>query len=262
MHRIILVAVGMLTPVFVSCSSPSQNQIVEAIQKDPKILADAIKKDPQAFKEAIQFAQEHLRKEHMKEQEELAAKEQEKRIDDPLKPELTSAQAYRGPASAPVLIVEYTDFECPYCSRGAESMKAVLQKYEGKVRVTLKHLPLPFHKMAKPAARYFEAVRLQSPEMAWKFHDKVFGNQGGLRDKGEDFLLATAKEVGADVAKLKKELKDSKIDKKIDADLKEAREFGFSGTPSFLVGGVPVRGALPPEAFGQVIERVLAKRKG
>jgi protein-disulfide isomerase len=249
-----------LTLGLISCNKPSGEQLAKAIKENPSLLADAIKKNPEAFKDALMSAQQQLQKERAKEQQEEAAKEQEKHFAEPLQPQLTADQVFKGDEKAKLVIVEYTDFECPYCSRGAQTMDEVLKKYSGKVKVTVKHLPLPFHPNAMPAARYFEAVRMQSPAAAAKFHDAVFGNQGELRQGGEKFLEAQAVKAGAKLAKLKTDLKADSITKKIDADMAEARTFGFRGTPSFLVGGVPVRGALPPEEFAKIIDRILNKK--
>ncbi len=249
-----------LTWGLTSCTRPSGEQLAKAIKDNPTILADAIKKNPEAFKEALMSAQQFLQKERAREQQEEASKEQEKHFAEPLQPNLSAEQVYKGDEKAKLVIVEYTDFECPYCSRGAQTMDEVLKKYTGKVKVTVKHLPLPFHPNAMPAARYFEAVRMQSPKAAAKFHDAVFGNQGELRQGGEKFLEAQAVKAGAKLPKLKADLKSDSITKKIDADMAEARNFGFRGTPSFLVGGVPVRGALPPEEFAKIIDRILNKK--
>lgn len=244
------------------CTKLTQEQVLQAIKDDPTLLANAIKKNPEAFKEAFQAAQEQLRSQHAKEQQEQAKKDQEKYLKEPLQPKLTSAQAYKGADSAKIVIVEYTDFECPYCSRGADAMKEVLKKYAGKVKVTVKHLPLPFHKKAMPAATYYEAIRIQNPSAAIAFHDAIFANQEGLKKDSEKFLDEQAVKAGAKLPKLKADLKSAEVTKKIEADMAEAREFGFRGTPSFLVGGVPVRGALPPEEFGKIIDLLLKKDKG
>ncbi len=242
-----------------ACTKYSNEQIAQALKDNPTLLANAIKKDPEAFKPALLAAREMLQKSQMRDQQEEAAKEQEKRFADPLKPTLANDQVFKGPDTAKITIVEYTDFECPYCSKGADSMKALLKKYGDKVRVTVKHLPLPFHQNAMPAARYYEAIRLQNPQAALKFHDELFANQGKLRQDGEKYLEEAAKAVGAKVEKLKKDLKSAQVDAKIKADTDEARTFGFRGTPAFLVNGVPVRGALPPEEFEKIIDRLLKK---
>jgi len=153
--------------------------------------------------------------------------------------------------------VEYTDFECPYCSRGSNTVKQVMKKYAGKVTVTVKHLPLAFHKNAMPAAKYFEALRLQNPKLAVKFHDALFEKQMDMKKGGEAFMESEAKRIGANMAKLKADLKNPDLEKKINEDTEEAKSFGFRGTPAFLVGGVPIRGAVPAVEFEKVIDRLL-----
>lgn len=242
-----------------SCTKPSTEQLVEAIKKDPSLLANAIKNEPEKFKEALKVVGEMMQKERMREREEAAQKEQEKAFAAPLSPKLTAAQVYKGAENAKITIVEYTDFECPYCSRGADTMAELLKKYPGKVRVTVKHLPLPFHKLAMPSAQYFEAIRLQNPKAAVQFHDAVFANQEGLKKDGEKFLEEEAKKLGIKIPQLKKDIASDAVKKKIEADMEEARQFDIKGTPGFVVGGIPVKGALPPEEFAKIIDRLLKK---
>jgi protein-disulfide isomerase len=243
-----------------ACTRLTKEQILEAIKEDPSLLASAIKKDPAAFREAFQAAQEQLRAQYAKEQQDQAQKDQEKYLLNPIDPKLTPAQVFKGAENAPITIVEYTDFECPYCSRGAESMEAVLKQFDGKVKVTVRHLPLPFHKKAMPAAQYFEALRIQNPKAAIAFHDATFANQEELKQKGPSFFDARAKKMGINLAKLKTDQASSTVAQKIEADMAQARELGFRGTPSFLVGGIPLRGALPPEEFAKVIDLILKKK--
>jgi len=79
----------------------------------------------------------------------------------------------RGNPAAPVTIVEFTDFQCPYCAHGARTVSAMMAKYEGKIKLIVKHYPLPFHQAALPAALYFEGIAVQSPEKAWQFYDAL-----------------------------------------------------------------------------------------
>jgi predicted DsbA family dithiol-disulfide isomerase len=110
-----------------------------------------------------------------------------------------------------------------------------------------------------PAAKYFEALRVQSPELAYKFHDEIFKNQRKLKN-GEKFLKAIVKKIGADQSKLEKDLKDPKIVKKIQNDIKEANKFGIQGTPGFLINGIPVKGAYPSTHFAKIIDEL--KKRG
>lgn len=184
----------------------------------------------------------------------------EEELKNPKKPEIQKGRAILGPSSAPVTIVAYSDFQCPYCKVGAERIEEVRKKYGNKVRFMFKHLPLSFHPYALPAAKRFEAINLQNGKKAYQFHDMVFKEQSRLNGEGENFLDDAAKKVGANVAKMKKDMEGDKVKRILDADQLEARSYGIDGTPGFIVGGVTLSGAQPLEAFSQIIDTKLPKR--
>jgi len=117
------------------------------------------------------------------------------------------------------------------------------------------------HDMAVPAAKYFEAIARQGHEKAEKFHDKVFENQKDLAESGEEFLKKVAKELGANMTTLAKDLKDASLMDRINKDKAEAEKFEISGTPGFIINGVSLRGAYPFEDFKQIIDRHLGTTK-
>jgi protein-disulfide isomerase len=137
-------------------------------------------------------------------------------------------------------------------------VKEIEKDYGDKVRIVFKHLPLDFHPMAMPAAKYFEAVAKQDPKKAEKFHDEVFSNQKELSSDGEKFLKATVKKVGANLAKVEKDMNSESVQKRIQTDMAEAKKFEFSGTPGFLINGVSLRGAYPAPEFKKIIDKQLA----
>lgn len=240
--------------------APSSKQLKEAIEKDPSIVFVAIEKDPEKFIEIVNKAAQDAQK---KAQEKMMADESKKREEEfanPLKPVIEDDRVIFGKKDAKVTIVEYSDFECPYCSRGFNTVKQVLNAYKDDVRVVYKHLPLDFHPKALPAAKYFEAVAKQGHDKAEKFHDIVFQNQAELRSKGEAFLKDAAKKAGADLKKVEKDLADESVMKRIETDKAEAEKFQFTGTPGFLINGVSLKGAYPFEEFKTIIDRHLGKK--
>ncbi|MGZ3742762.1 MAG: DsbA family protein [Pseudobdellovibrionaceae bacterium] len=258
MNKSALLALSVMAMALTNCA-PSAKQIKEAVEKDPSIVFVAIEKYPDQFIEVVNKAAQDAQK---KSQDKAMAEEAKKRDEEfanPLKPEIQPDRVIFGNKDAKVTIVEYSDFECPYCGKGFQTIKQVLKEYPNDVRVVFKHLPLDFHPQAMPAAKYFEAVARQSHEKAEKFHDAVFENQGELRSKGEDFLKNTAKKLGVDMKKLDKDLKDESITARIKADMDEAKKFNFSGTPGFLINGVSLRGAYPFPEFKAIIDRHLGK---
>lgn len=258
MKTLKVLGLGVLTIALANCA-PSAKQLKEAIEKDPSIVFVAIEKDPEKFIEVVNKAAQNAQ---MKAQEKAVEEESKKRDDEfknPLKAEVEEGRIIFGNKDAKVTIIEYSDFECPYCSKGHATIKEVMKEYGNDVRVVFKHLPLDFHPNALPAAKYFEAVGMQGGDKALKFHDIVFENQGELRSKKEAFLKEAAKKAGADMKKLEADLKSESIMARIEKDMAEAKKFDFSGTPGFLINGVSLRGAYPFTEFKAIIDRHLGK---
>jgi protein-disulfide isomerase len=162
----------------------------------------------------------------------------------------------KGAPDALVTIVEFSDFQCPFCSRVEATIKQVTDTYGKDVRVVFKQNPLPFHQNAAISAEASLAAGDQGK--FWEMHDKLFGNQQALeRDKLEGY----AKDLGLNPAKFKTSLDSNKHKAQIDAEQKEARDLGAAGTPSFFINGRSLRGAQPFEAFKAVIDDELNKAK-
>ena len=191
------------------------------------------------------------------------AQQEEQRIanelENPVPVDLPAERAVKGPKKAPITIVVYSDFQCPYCSKGAETVEEVVKKYGKKIRYAFKHLPLSFHPMAMPAAKYFEAIAMQSPVKAYQYHDEVFQHQSRLSE-GVPYLDEVAKKLKVNEKKLKADIESETVTKRLAADAEEARKAGITGTPGFNVAGVVLKGAYPIEAFSLIIDKKLAKR--
>lgn len=255
MKSMIFLAVAL---VMATACTTSKEDLKKMMKENPEIITEAIEANPNKFIDALNNAVKAAQEGEGKRREEEEKKALEESFNNPLQADL-SGYEFRGTKDAPITLVEYSDFECPFCSRGFGTVMELMKKYEGKIRFAYKHLPLSFHPQAMPAAQYYEAIRMQSPEKAWKFHDAVYSNQRALQN-GEKFLEAEAKKVGADMAKLKKDIKSESVQKRIDADMAEAAKFGFQGTPGFLLNGVPVKGAYPTSHFDGLIEEL--KKRG
>lgn len=235
---------------------PTREELKQALDKNPDLVLQALKKaDKAAFFQLVMESQNEFRQKQAELEQRKEAEEREAAFKNPLKPALDSKTRFRGDKGAPLTLVEYSDFECPYCGRGYQTVETLRKKYGSKLRFVFKHLPLVnMHPKAMPAAQWMEAISLQSPEKAWEFHDKLFENQDKL---GDEFFRDTAKQLGVDVAKAEKDLGSKAVKDKIEADIKEAKSFGIDGTPGFIINGVPLRGAYPPEAFEPIISRLL-----
>ncbi len=245
----------------ISACAPSAKQLKEAIEKDPTIVFAAIEKAPDKFIEVVMKAQQDAQKVSAEKAQDDEKKQRDEEFKNPLKPVIDESRVIFGNKNAPITIVEFSDFQCPYCTKGYQTVQEVRKAYGDKVRVVFKHLPLDFHPMAMPAAKYFEAIAQQDQSKAEKFHDMIFDNQNMMKEKGEAWFKEVAKKVGADQKKIDIALKDEKIAKRIEADMAEAKSFNMSGTPGFVINGVTLRGAYPADAFKKIIDQHLAAAK-
>jgi protein-disulfide isomerase len=160
----------------------------------------------------------------------------------------------KGPASAPVTIIAFSDFQCPFCSRVVPTLKQIEDTYKGKVRIAFRNLPLPFHDKAQGAAEASLAANEQGK--FWPYHDKLFENQQQL---DRPSLEKYAQELGLNMAKFKAALDSGKFKDQVQKDAQQGASVGITGTPSFVVNGELVVGAQPFDAFKTKIDAALAK---
>ena len=153
-----------------------------------------------------------------------------------------------------VTIVEFSDFQCPFCGRVNPTLAKVQETYGDKVQIRFRNLPLGFHKRAKPAAKAALAAHKQGK--FWEMHDKLFVNQRALEDAD---LEKYAKELRLNVTQFKADLNGTEVEGWVSKDAADAAKYGASGTPTLFVNGVPVRGAQPFQRFKQVIDKEIAK---
>ena len=240
----------------IACT-PSKNGLKKVLKENPDILFEVIEEHPDTFLETVNKAAREAQVRQRQKQAQSEAEQLEEEFNNPKEPKITDDMAFEGPKDAPITIVEYSDFQCPFCSRGYRTIQEVKDNYKGKVKFIYKHLPLPNHPAAMTAARYFEAIAKQSSAKAYKFHDYIFENQSRLGSEKEKFLDEATRKAGANLAQVKKIMNSDEITERIEADMAEARGFGISGTPGFLINGVTLKGAYPFENFKEIIDRHL-----
>jgi protein-disulfide isomerase len=161
-----------------------------------------------------------------------------------------------GPANARVTIVEFTDFQCPFCSRVQPTLKQILEKYPQDVRKVFKQNPLAFHQDAPLAAEASLAAGAQGK--FWEMKDVLFNNQKSLK---EEDLVRYAQELGLNVEQFKADLTSRKFKEQVERESKEAAALGVTGTPSFFVNGRYISGAQPLETFVGVIDEELSGKE-
>jgi protein-disulfide isomerase len=160
-----------------------------------------------------------------------------------------------GKADAPVTLVEYSDFQCPFCLRVMPTLKQLRAKYGDKIRVVWKDFPLTqIHPQAFVAAQAGNCAREQGK--FWELHDKMFGNQSALQP---DALKKYAADAGLDAAKFNQCLDSSKYEARVQDALSAGGRLGITSTPTVFVNGRIVSGAQPIEVFQSVIDDELAR---
>ena len=235
-------AVGLIFSGLVFSSCTSQDQFDKMM--DSYMDRKGVEKVENALNEIVKKRQAEARKEPT--------------IEEKMKDRVEVSYAgapIKGDPKAQITIVEFSDFECPFCSRVNPTITKILEDYKGKVKVAFRHNPLPFHQAAVPAHKASMAAQEQGK--FWEYHDLIFKNQRALT---EENLIKWAKELKLDVEKFKKDMKKKAYDDRIKADQEFARSNGAGGTPSFFINGVRVVGAQPYQNFKEVIDALLAEK--
>jgi protein-disulfide isomerase len=159
----------------------------------------------------------------------------------------------KGPATAPIELVEFSDFQCPFCLRANPTVTQVLTTYGDRIHFVYRHYPLPGHTNARPAAEASACAADQN--QFWAYHDLLFANPSSLTDAD---LKQHARSLKLDTAKFDACVDSHKFKALVDSDVKEGDEVGVNGTPAFFVNGRMLSGAQPYEVFKRLIDEELA----
>jgi protein-disulfide isomerase len=166
----------------------------------------------------------------------------------------TSGAPAKGDPDAKLAVVEFSDFQCPFCSRVTPTLKQIEEEYGDRVRIVFKHLPLSIHPKAPAAHAAAEAAHRQG--RFWEMHDRIFADQQGM---SPEKYVEYARELGLDVDRFQQDLASAEVKQRIDADTSEASQLGVTGTPAFFVNGRFLSGAQPFSAFKALIDEELGK---
>ncbi len=167
--------------------------------------------------------------------------------------------AVKGDPNAPVTIVEFSDYQCPFCGRHfRETLPQIISQYvdTGKVKIVFRDFPLGFHEKAEKAAEAAECAGEFGDAKYWEMHDKLYNNQDAL---DVDDLKSYAVELGLDATQFNDCLDSDKMADEVQADIDEGSSYGVSGTPAFFINGILVSGAQPFSEFEKIIDAELAK---
>jgi len=171
-------------------------------------------------------------------------------------PGMTEDDHVRGGSDAVVTLIEYGDFQCPYCARAHAALGELQRQHGKRLRLVYRHLPLSsLHPLAQPLAEAAEAAGAQGK--FWEMHDALFENQGML---DEDALPALAGAMGIDGGRFRDDFESGRYRDKVLAQAEEGRAMGASGTPSFFINGERYHGDSDHASLAQAIEQALKGR--
>jgi len=242
------------TKILNSKAEPSEKEILE-LMRDRGILKSQLNKDLK--KQMTSYLKNQKRKALLRAYlaNKLDGKPIQTLIKAPQAPTvniaLEGAPTFGGD-KAKVTVVEFSDFECPFCSRAANTVNKLKKVYGDKIKVVFKNYPLPFHKSAKPAA--FAAMCAHDQGRFWEFHDKIFDNQKNITQTS---FVNWAKELKLDTKKFETCLSDKKHASNVNQDISQGEKAGVQSTPTFFINGRLVAGAVPFSAFKEMIDEAL-----
>jgi protein-disulfide isomerase len=177
---------------------------------------------------------------------------------EPSRVEVEAIGPAKGPDDAVVTIIEFSDFQCPFCQRVVPTIDQIAAKYPTQVRIVFRNLPLNnIHPRAQAAAEAAACANNQGK--FWQYHDLIFANNRALSD--EDFE-GHASELGLEMTAFRQCVQNRETQQIVDADAAVAERLQISGTPSFLINGIPMHGAQSLEAFSQAIDEEIARAAG
>jgi protein-disulfide isomerase len=187
----------------------------------------------------------------------LRAKTQVRTMLEPPRQKVASANSpAKGSTSAPIEMIEFSDFQCPFCLRADPTVQQVLKTYGDRIRFVYRHYPLPNHPSARPAAEAAACANEQGK--FWPYHDRLFGNPTKLSAAD---LKQHAAELGLNASQFNACVDSHKFKAEVDADIRDGERAGVNGTPAFFINGRVISGAQPFDVFKKIIDEELAMKK-
>ncbi|NDV28398.1 DsbA family protein [Desulfovibrio sp. JC010] len=231
-----------------SAQTVSKAEIRNILKNNPQLIFEALEGHEEQLYDLLQVGLEKKNKSRIR-QGRL------KQLKNPKVPALHPDRPVWGAANGKINIVVFSDFQSASCAKADKTIQKLLQEYP-EISFRYRHNPLGLHKMSLPAARYYEALALQDHGKAKKLSSLILQNRIAVKKSGIKKLDELAEKCGANMAQLKRTLNSPQVKARIDGDRKEARKFGFTASPVFLVNGVTVTGAAPLDEFEEVLRMI------
>ena len=252
MKRFVLICFCLALGAFAASSAAAKttpDELRQLLRDNPGILMDVL---PEHSEELLGIVQDGAIKRRTKN----VVTGWQKDLEKPKNINL-DGHIIRGNPDAPVTVVSFSDFTCPYCQRGAEEVRKLMLAKGDKVRFIFKHFPREDELPAMQASQSFIAAGLQSPEQAWVLYDLLFQNEALVLKEGEEAIKRLAASAGLDMKRLAADLKNNTPAKIINADIAEALRLGVEGTPTFFINDLVISGVPTSDLLNQAFDMVL-----
>ncbi len=254
---LLLLLAGFSTPASFVQAADSDAALIKQLERifleRPELVLNVLRNNSEAILEIAQDGSNKKRKRNLE-----AQWQQDMQVKKNIRVE---GRPVWGAKDAPVTIVEFSDFTCPYCAQAAMTLSQIKKSYGDKVNIIFKHTPLSASPTAILASEYVIAAGFQSSEKAQVLYENLFRHRGELMEKGESFIKDEAQRAGLDMKKLVEDIQSDKTKKILQEDLTDGKELGVEGTPYFFVNDIVVRGALSSELFKAAIDMALKGAK-
>ena len=237
---------GAASPATSVSKEEMKDLLREILNENPDIVMEVLRKNSVEVLEVAQQGSQIMQLRSLRLRWEGDLKAPAKKVD--------YNRPIKGNPKAPVTIVAYSDYTCPYCATAGRIINQVLSARENDARFIFKNLPSKSSPLARLAAEYVTAAFIQDEAKGWALHDTIFENQTRFLDEGEGFLRTTALSVGLNLPKLSSDIKGKAVKTAIDEDILEAKEVKASGTPFHLVNNLSVSGAVPLPYFLEAVD--------
>ncbi len=240
MNRFVVRAIALLALLLTACQAPLSDadleaKVVEIIRRKPEVILESVQAYQQRQSSAAKEARDRL----------LAQFREGPSI-------LIQDSPVQGDRNRPVVLAEFSDFQCPFCARAKATVDEFMAKHGGEVALTFKHFPLSqIHPEALPAAKAARAAQNQGK--FWEYHDRLFARQ---KDLGETLYVNLAEELGLNQEQFERDRQSPETIAIINRDLELGRALGIEGTPFFLMNGRPLAGAVSLAEMEQLLTQV------
>ncbi|SMF36662.1 DsbA family protein [Desulfovibrio gilichinskyi] len=238
----------MLAQAETNPDSTVRNEVITVLKDNPGLILKALKGHEEELYDLMQIGLEKKNKAKIRER-------QIKQLSTPYMPLLMVGRPVWGNPNGDISIFAYSDFQSASCLKADKTVQELL-KADPNVNYHYRHNPQGFHRMSRPAAQYYEALARQNTQKAIAFKDMLFTSQSKINKTGLKELDGLVLKIGGDLARLHKDINSDQVNSIIARDVNEAKKFGFTASPVFIINGLTVTGAAPLSEFQEVIKLI------